>query len=148
MINLFLTASAQAGAQGGSGISMLVMMGALFITEAGLYPTLCISIYAAKEKLDSIQVVYTEHLNYVNFIDTLSINCLLQKTKDVKVIPERVSVTFFTDILAEESIGGIPVVGINMPQGKIIRTFPSKVTTLKSDGLVLVFLLRCRNRRC
>ena len=31
MINLFLTASAQAGAQGGSGISMLVMMGALFI---------------------------------------------------------------------------------------------------------------------
>ena len=31
MINLFLTASAQAGAQGGRGISMLVMMGALFI---------------------------------------------------------------------------------------------------------------------
>ena len=31
MINLFLTASAEAGAQGGSGISMLVMMGALFI---------------------------------------------------------------------------------------------------------------------
>ena len=31
MINLFLTASAQAGAQGGSGISMLVMMGALFM---------------------------------------------------------------------------------------------------------------------
>ena len=112
-----------------------------FISHVDYSPD-SVTIYAAKEKLDSIQVVYTEHLNYVNFIDTLSINCLLQKTKDVKVIPERVSVTFFTDILAEESIGGIPVVGINMPQGKIIRTFPSKVAVRFVAGVSLIKSLK------
>lgn len=87
-----------------------------------------ITIYASDEKLDSISTVYTEQLNYVNFRDTLVVDCQLAKLKGVKAIPDRVRVSFYTDVLTEERIDGIPVVGINMPEGKVLRTFPAKVS--------------------
>lgn len=86
-----------------------------------------VTIYASEEKLDSINMVYTEQLNYANFRDTLSVNCHLSKIKSVKMVPDHVQVNFFTDVLTEERIEGIPVQGINMPEGKTLRTFPAKV---------------------
>lgn len=85
-------------------------------------------IYASEEKLDSIGTIYTEQLNYVNFRDTLVANCMVNKIKGVKVVPEHVTVTFFTDLLTEERIEGIPIQGINMPEGQVLRTFPAKAT--------------------
>jgi hypothetical protein len=86
-----------------------------------------VTIYASEEKLDSINMVYTEQLNYANFRDTLSVYCRLSKIKSVKMVPDHVQVNFFTDVLTEERIEGIPVQGINMPDGKTLRTFPAKV---------------------
>lgn len=86
-----------------------------------------VTIYASEEKLDSISMVYTEQLNYANFRDTLSVYCRLSKIKSVKMVPDHVQVNFFTDVLTEERIEGIPVQGINMPEGKTLRTFPAKV---------------------
>lgn len=86
-----------------------------------------VTIYASEEKLDSINMVYTEQLNYANFRDTLSVNCRLSKIKSVKMVPDHVQVNFFTDVLTEERIEEIPVQGINMPEGKTLRTFPAKV---------------------
>ena len=86
-----------------------------------------VTIYASDEKLDSISMVYTEQLNYANFRDTLSVNCHLNKIRGVKMVPDHVRVSFFTDVLTEERIEGIPVQGINMPEGKTLRTFPAKV---------------------
>ena len=86
-----------------------------------------VTIYASEVKLDSINMVYTEQLNYANFRDTLSVNCRLSKIKSVKMVPDHVQVNFFTDVLTEERIEGIPVQGINMPEGKTLRTFPAKV---------------------
>ena len=86
-----------------------------------------VTIYASEEKLDSINMVYTEQLNYANFRDTLSVYCRLSKIKSVKMVPDHVQVNFFTDVLTEERIEGIPVQGINMPEGKTLRTFPAKV---------------------
>ena len=86
-----------------------------------------VTIYASEEKLDSINMVYTEQLNYANFRDTLSVYCRLSKILSVKMVPDHVQVNFFTDVLTEERIEGIPVQGINMPEGKTLRTFPAKV---------------------
>lgn len=86
-----------------------------------------VTIYASEEKLDSINMVYTEQLNYANFRDTLSVICRLSKIKSAKMVPDHVQVNFFTDVLTEERIEGIPVQGINMPEGKTLRTFPAKV---------------------
>ncbi len=87
-----------------------------------------VTIYASDEKLDSSQMIYTEQLNYANFRDTLVADCEFAKIKGVKVVPDHVKVTFFTDLLTEESIDGIPIQCNNMPAGKILRTFPAKVS--------------------
>lgn len=97
-----------------------------FISHVGYSPD-SVTIYASQHMLDSIKTVYTEQLNYAGFRDTLDIVCGLQKTEGVKMVPNRISVTFFTDVLTEESIDNIPVTGINMPEGKVLRTFPSRV---------------------
>ena len=97
-----------------------------FISRVAYQPD-SVTIYASQEKLDSINVLYTEQLNYANFRDTLRANCELAKIRGVKMIPDHVRVTFFTDVLTEESIEGVPIKAINMPVGKSLRTFPAKV---------------------
>ena len=97
-----------------------------FISRVEYQPD-SVTVYAPKEKLDSINILYTEQLNYVNFRDTLQVNCHLMKMTGVKTVPEDISIRFFTDVLTEESMNGVPIQGINMPPGKILRTFPAKV---------------------
>lgn len=87
-----------------------------------------VTIYASREKLDSINVAYTETLNYSNVRDTLSIQARLRKIAGVKMVPETVGIRFRTDVLTEVSIDNIPIIGLNMPEGKVLRTFPAKVS--------------------
>ena len=104
-----------------------VMPEEMFFISRVAYSPDSVTIYASHEKLDSINVVYTEQLNYANFRDTLNANCELAKIKGVKMVPDHVKVTFFTDVLTEEQIEGVPIKAINMPVGKHLRTFPAKV---------------------
>lgn len=97
-----------------------------FISHVQYMPD-SVDIYSSREKLDSIKVIYTEALNYAGFRDTLIIDCKLSHQKDVKVVPENIRIGFYTDVLTEESIDGVPIRAINMPEGKVLRTFPPKV---------------------
>ena len=101
-----------------------------------------VTVYASDEKLDSINIIYTETLNYANFRDTLSITCQLAKLKGVKVVPDRVKINFYTDVLTEENIEGIPIQGINLPAGKVLRTFPAKVNVSFFTGVSVFRNLR------
>ena len=105
-----------------------------FISQVEYYPD-SVTVYATREKLDSITYIQTEHLNYTGFRDTLTVNCRPKTMKGVKVSPDRLKIMFITDVLTEESIDNIPIVGINMPQGKVLRTFPSKVTVSFVTGV-------------
>lgn len=105
-----------------------------FISHISYQPD-SITIYASDEKLDSINMVYTEPLNYANFRDTLQVDCRLSKIKGVKTVPDHVQVTFHTDVLTEEHIDNIPIEGINMPEGKRLRTFPAKVSVNFVSGV-------------
>ena len=107
----------------------------LYFISSVHYSPDSVTIYASEEKLDSINMVYTEQLNYANFRDTLIANCELSKIKGVKMVPDHVKVAFFTDVLTEERIEGIPVEGINMPPGMLLRTFPAKVTVSFVTGV-------------
>ena len=98
-----------------------------FISKVSYEPD-SVTIYASQEKLDSINMVYTEQLNYANFRDTLIVDCNLAKLKGVKIVPDHIRIKFFTDVLTEERISNIPIVGINMPEGKVLRTFPAKTS--------------------
>lgn len=97
-----------------------------FISHVQYMPD-SVDIYSSREKLDSIKVIYTEALNYAGFRDTLIVDCKLSHQKDVKVVPENIRIGFYTDVLTEESIDGVPIRAINMPDGKVLRTFPPKV---------------------
>ena len=96
-----------------------------FISHVAYKPD-SFDVYASREKLDSIRMIYSEPLNYVGFRDTLEVLCKLAHPADVKVVPERVKIVFHTDVLTEESIE-VPIKCVNLPAGKTLRTFPSKV---------------------
>lgn len=101
-----------------------------------------VDIYASREKLDSIRVIYTEPLNYVGFRDTLHIACRLSHPVDVKVVPEHVQIGFLTDVLTEEVIDGVPIQCLNLPEGKNLRTFPAKVKVHFVAGVSQIRQLR------
>ena len=105
-----------------------------FISRVDYLPD-SVTVYASDEKLDSINMVYTETLNYANFRDTLTISCNLAKIKGVKIVPEKVKINFYTDVLTEENIEGVPIQGINLPDGKALRTFPAKVAVSFVTGV-------------
>ena len=85
-----------------------------------------ITVYASKRVLDSLRFVKTVPINIVNFGDTVIQTVALEKIKGVKMVPDRVRIGLYPDIMTEESID-VPVGSINMPEGKVLRTFPSRV---------------------
>lgn len=105
-----------------------------FISHVAYSPD-SVDVYASEQKLDSISVIYTEPLNYANFRDTLTVECGLQRGNGVKCVPEKIKVSFFTDVLTEASMSDVPILGINMPEGKMLRTFPSKVNVRFVTGV-------------
>lgn len=86
-----------------------------------------VQIYASNKMLDSIECVYTKPIYISKAHDTLSVNTELRKIRGVKISPDNIKITFHTDILTETTISNIRIKGVNVPEGKIIRTFPSKV---------------------
>ena len=96
-----------------------------FISQTDYSPD-SVDVYATREKLDSIRAIYTEPLSHTNFRDSLLVECRLTHPQDVKVVPEHVSIRFYTDVLTEETISGIPIQCVNLPAGKVLRTFPPK----------------------
>ena len=85
-----------------------------------------VTVYASKHILDSLQYIKTTPINIVNFGDTVIQTVALEKIKGVKIVPNVVRIGLYPDILTEESID-VPVKAINMPDGKVLRTFPSRV---------------------
>lgn len=112
-----------------------------FISHIQYWPD-SVDVYTSNEKLDSINTIYTEPLNYVGFRDTLRVSAKLSHPKDVKVEPDHVHIAFFTDLLTEESMDGVPIKAINMPPGKVLRTFPSKVKVYFVTGVTQFRTLR------
>ena len=105
-----------------------------FVASTRIEPD-SVTVYASRQKLDSIKSVSTEELNYTDFRDTLNITASLTAKPGVKVVPNRVSISFITDVLTEVKIDGIPIEGINMPEGKVLRTFPSKLCVRFVTGM-------------
>ena len=70
--------------------------------------------------------------------------CKLSHPSDVKVVPEHIKVSFHTDVLTEESIG-VPIKCLNLPQGKVLRTFPAKVNVNFVAGANLIKSLQAED---
>ncbi len=85
-----------------------------------------VTVYASKQLLDSMKHIKTSPLKIVNFSDTVIKDVPLEKIKGVKTVPNTVRIGLYPDILTEESVE-VPIKAINMPSGKVLRTFPPKI---------------------
>ncbi len=85
-----------------------------------------IKIYATQAMLDSIKELFTENIDLVGFKDTITKDIPLKKIKGVKMVPDHIKATFFPDMLTEKVVQ-VPIVSVNMPDGLVLRTFPTKV---------------------
>ena len=92
-----------------------------------------VTVYATREKLDSIKYIPTEQVRLTNVNDTVESDVSLARMLGVKCVPAKVKMTVYPDVLTEES-REVPIVAINMPEGKILRTFPSKVKVVFVAG--------------
>lgn len=87
---------------------------------------LYVDIYAPSPQYDTITTVYTEPIIYKNVEDTLQFYVQLQKIKGVKMVPDSVCVTACVDLYTTKTLK-VPVYCENIPQNKILRTFPMMV---------------------
>lgn len=92
-----------------------------------------VTVYAQKEVLDTITHIDTERLRIVDFRETITKQAKLKKTVGIKTVPNKVTLRLSPDILIEESIE-VPIVAINTPSNKTVRTFPARVKVLFNVG--------------
>lgn len=93
-----------------------------------------VEVYARKSLLDSIHYAYTENMVISNLTDTVIKTLALKKMPGVKFVPSEVKVTVYPDILIEANVE-VPITAVNMPYGKTLRTFPSRVKVLFVAGV-------------
>lgn len=103
-----------------------------YLARTQIFPD-SITIYASKPLYDSITYVTTEALRVSNFTDTISRSVRIVQRKGVKTDPATVRVVLYPDILTEESVE-VPIQAINLPEGKVLRTFPAKATVKFNIG--------------
>lgn len=85
-----------------------------------------VTVYGNNETLKGIKYAYTEYVRVVNLDDTLTQVVSLRKMRGIKCVPAVIRMTLYPDFLMEESVE-VPIEAVNMPDGKILRMFPSKV---------------------
>lgn len=107
----------------------------VYFISSTVYSPDSITVYASESKLDSIDKVYTETLSYQGFRDSLTVRARLHHEDGVKLVPDEVTIHFQTDMLTEVSIDNIPIVGLNMPEGKKLRTFPARLSVSFVTGM-------------
>lgn len=91
-------------------------------------------VYAPKKALDSITAAYTQPLSIDDISDTLNMQVSLNQWRGVKFVPSVVDLQLPVDIYTEKTVE-VPIVGVNFPTDRILRTFPSKVKVTFQVGL-------------
>ena len=56
--------------------------------------------------------------------------------KGLKCVPSKVRISIYPDVLTEESVE-VPITALNMPEGKVLRTFPARVKVSFTVGASL-----------
>ena len=93
-----------------------------------------VKVYAPKAILDTISGAYTQPLNLEGVSDMVNQGLAFVPVKGVRFIPDSVDMALKVDVFAEKTVD-VPVMGINFPHDKVLRTFPSKVKVTLQIGL-------------
>lgn len=93
-----------------------------------------IMVYASDEAFDTLMCVETQRLHCADFTESQDLTAALRKIRGAKLQTERVKVKLITDMLTDGTLE-VPVTGINMPNGMLLRTFPAKVKVTFKTGM-------------
>ncbi|MCM1078775.1 MAG: YbbR-like domain-containing protein [Bacteroidales bacterium] len=85
-----------------------------------------VTVYGSAQILDSITAVYTERQDIRNVRDTLSTVVRMRSVPGTKIVPEKVRMTLYPDVMVEATTS-VPIIPTNVPVTKTLRTFPSQV---------------------
>ena len=92
-----------------------------------------VTIYASQEKLDSINEVHVVKSDISGLTSTVTRILSIRKIPGVKILPDRVRMTLYTDVLIEKVVD-VPITAVGMPEGMILRTFPNTVPVKVTYG--------------
>ncbi|RRD02688.1 CdaR family protein [Prevotella sp. OH937_COT-195] len=104
----------------------------LYLANVKFWPD-SVLIYASDELLDSIKEAFTVPIYLQNFTDTVIRDIALKRIYGVKYIPNKVKIGLYSDIMTEQRLE-VPITAINMPTGKVLRTFPQRVKVIFVTG--------------
>ena len=85
-----------------------------------------VRVYAPKAILDTV--------DFEGVSDTVRKRVSIAPVKGARFIPDYSDLTLKVDVYAEKTVD-VPVVGVNFPHDKVLRTFPSKVKVTFQIGL-------------
>ena len=95
-----------------------------------------VDIYAPDNQFDTISAIYTEDVRYTGLKDTTVVRLALVPPKGVKCRPDSVTAKLCVDLYTTKTIK-VPIFCENIPEDKVIRTFPltTNVTFRVSSSL-------------
>lgn len=99
-----------------------------------LYNPDSILVYAPSALLDTIKYAYTEKITLEDISDTTKYQANIRPVRGAKFIPNSVELTFPVDVYTDKTVE-VPLIGVNFPADKVLRTFPSKVKVTFQVGM-------------
>ncbi len=100
-----------------------------------------VDVYGSQRTLDSMKCVLTEKLSIHNLRDTIVRSVKLADIKGIKCVPSQIKMTVYPDVLTEENFE-VPIQAQNMPDGKTLRTFPSRIKVSFTVGAAMFRTIR------
>ncbi|MBR4758285.1 MAG: YbbR-like domain-containing protein, partial [Bacteroidaceae bacterium] len=92
-----------------------------------------VRVYAAASVLDTLKAVYTHPVSMKDLQENTSEEVLLRNIRGAKVEPRMVTVSASVDVYMENTIE-VPIVSLNFPGDKQLRTFPASVMVSYTVG--------------
>ena len=84
-----------------------------------------VMVYAPNNVLDTMQYAYTQAVNLLGLKENVTQFVSFHRMKGVEYMPNKVEITAFVGYYAEKTVD-VPIIGLNFPGDKELRTFPSK----------------------
>ena len=84
-----------------------------------------VMVYAPNAVLDTMQYAYSQAVNLSGLKENSVHNVSFRRMKGVEYVPNKVQMTAHVGYYAEKTVE-VPIIGLNFPGDKELRTFPSK----------------------
>ena len=82
-------------------------------------------VYASEQVLDTMQAAYV-NVTMAGLTGNTTVEVSPKSMKGVRYEPASIQVTALVDYYTEKTVE-VPIIGLNFPGGKVLRTFPNKV---------------------